>query len=190
MLKGLLILQILLMSAILLCQWPVFQKINSFKNFCSNLMEKLFLGVYNDKSDIQVLKSNDIDSNCLFSEKTDFSSNTTWKKYVWQTMYRSDITLTYVSLLSIKLDFYKLKFSKVTELLLLKKVMGVISQYQKKNFNSTLWWTRQHRFSRAFELTLQNLKVRSIAKKPKKKTKKKKWEIPIQHHNSFNFFIT
>ena len=36
-------------------------------------MEKLFLWVYNDKSDdVQVLQSNYIDSNCLYSQKDSF----------------------------------------------------------------------------------------------------------------------
>lgn len=38
------------------------------QNFCPNLMEELFVGVYNGKSNvIQVLEINHIDSNCLSS---------------------------------------------------------------------------------------------------------------------------
>ena len=43
--------------------------------------------------------------------------------------------------------------------------MGVISQYQKKNFNSTLSWTRQHRFSTASKFIQQNSKLKPIPKK-------------------------
>ena len=44
-----------------------FWKITIFHNFFSNLSEKLFLGVYNDKYNaIQVLESTYIESNYLY----------------------------------------------------------------------------------------------------------------------------
>ena len=51
--------------------------IEKFQNFCSNLTKNLFLGVYNDNSNlIQALESNYIDPNCWYSETIDFSEIT------------------------------------------------------------------------------------------------------------------
>lgn len=45
-----------------------------FQNFCSNFMENLYLGVYDEKSSvIQALENISIDSNCLYSHKRLFS---------------------------------------------------------------------------------------------------------------------
>ena len=60
----------LLISALFLQQWSIFRSTKIFQNMCSNLTEKLFLGIYIDKSNyIKVLGSNYIDFNILYSQR-------------------------------------------------------------------------------------------------------------------------
>ena len=76
-----------------------------------------------------------------------------------------EIILTYVRLLSVKSTSKSSSSQKLQNICYSEKVMGVISQYQKKNFNSTLSWTRQHRFSTASKFIQQNSKLKPIPKK-------------------------
>ena len=67
-------------AGIFLQWWSIFPKIKVFQNFCSNLIEKLFFRVYNDKSNvIQVLESNYVHihkKDWFFKNHFWFNSNT------------------------------------------------------------------------------------------------------------------
>ena len=91
-----------------------FRKIKIFQNFCPNLREKLFLGVYDDKSNVfQDLESNYIDSNCLYLSKKDWLFKEplslfpviSFGKCRFGRSHPNMIFLTHVFLLSIKSDF-------------------------------------------------------------------------------------
>ena len=54
----------------MICPLPIIGKTKIFQNLYSDLWEKwekLFMGLYNDKS--KDSESNEIDSNCLYSQK-------------------------------------------------------------------------------------------------------------------------
>ena len=115
--KDLSIVRIFLTSTLLLWYWPIFLKIKIFQNFCPNLREMLFLGVYDDKSNVfQDLESNYIDSNCLylskkywlFKESLSLFSVISFGKCRFGRSHPNmifKIFLTHVFLLSIKSDF-------------------------------------------------------------------------------------